>query len=399
MKRILIVHTSMELGGAETSLLGLLDAFDYQKNSIYLFLYELKGELLRLIPKDVHILKPVHQYTALVSPIKCALFSGHIGVAVARLSAKTVCVLKNRKHHFNDYGYIVKQNSHYYALPLLPQFGGQYDFAISFMDPHFILNEKVSAKVKLGWLHTDFSLIDLEQKLEEKMWQNVDYAVNVSNECKAAFDKKHPGLENKSIVIENILSLKLINESANKFEPIEEMSEKGIRLLSIGRYCKAKNFDNVPDICARLVRDSLDVRWYIIGFGGDEELIRQKIAEAHMEEHVILLGKKENPYPYIKACDLYVQPSRYEGKSVAVREAQILCKPVVITDYPTSAGQLENGVDGVIVPMDNEGCAVGIAALLRDPARMQMLSENCSKRDYTNAQEINKLYALMEKEL
>ena len=98
----------------------------------------------------------------------------------------------------------------------------------------------------------------------------------------------------------------------------------------------------------------------------------------------------------MRACDLYVQPSRYEGKAVTVREAQLLGKPVVITDYATSASQLADGVDGVIVPMDNAGCAAGIAALLRDPVRMQQLSENCKERDYTNSTEIEKIYALME---
>ena len=170
----------------------------------------------------------------------------------------------------------------------------------------------------------------------------------------------------------------------------------GISLLSVGRFCEAKNFDNVPDICRRLVADGLDVAWYLIGYGGDEALIRRKIAEAGMQERVIILGKRDNPYPYMRACDLYVQPSRYEGKAVTVREAQLLAKPVVITDYATSDSQLEDGVDGVIVPMDNAGCAAGIAALLRDPTRMQRLSENCAKRDYTNSAEVEKIYALME---
>ena len=142
--------------------------------------------------------------------------------------------------------------------------------------------------------------------------------------------------------------------------------------------------------------NGLDVKWYLIGYGGDEPLIRQKIVEAGMEDRVIILGKKDNPYPYMRACDLYVQPSRYEGKAVTVREAQLLGKPVVITNYATSGSQLEDGVDGAIVPMDNAGCAAGIATLLRDPAQMQRLSENCKKRDYTNSAEVEKIYALME---
>ena len=173
-------------------------------------------------------------------------------------------------------------------------------------------------------------------------------------------------------------------------------SGNSISLLSIGRFCEAKNFDNIPDICRRIVKSGLNVKWYLIGYGGDVERIRQKIAENGMQERVIILGKKNNPYPYMCACDLYVQPSRYEGKAVTVREAQLLGKPVVITKYATSSSQLEDNIDGIIVPMDNAGCAEGIVDLLREPERMKKLSEHCAKRDYTNNAEIEKIYALME---
>lgn len=169
-----------------------------------------------------------------------------------------------------------------------------------------------------------------------------------------------------------------------------------ITILSIGRYCPQKNFDNLPDICRRLVREHgwVDLRWYIIGFG-DEVPIRRAIAEAGMVGHVFLLGKKENPYPYIKACDLYVQPSRCEGKSVTVREAQMLCKPVVVTNYPTASSQIQNGIDGVIVPMDNEGCARGIASVIADAALRQRLVSYLSTHDYGNESEVEKIYKLL----
>ena len=222
-----------------------------------------------------------------------------------------------------------------------------------------------------------------------------DTICGVSEQVTAAFDTEFPELSHLTGTVENILPQNLIERQSNN--PQGEMQkEKPFKLLSVGRFSEQKNFDNVPDICRRLVADGLDVTWYLIGYGGDEALIRQKIVEAGMQEHVIILGKRDNPYPYMRACDLYVQPSRYEGKAVTVREAQLLGKPVVITDYATSGSQLEDGVDGVIVPMDNEGCAAGIAALLRDPARMQQLSENCAKRDYTNSAEVEKIYALME---
>ena len=115
-----------------------------------------------------------------------------------------------------------------------------------------------------------------------------------------------------------------------------------------------------------------------------------------MEQNVIWLGKKSNPYPYIKGCDLYIQPSRYEGKAVTVREAQILHKPVVITNFATSASQLQDGYDGIIVPMKNEECAMKIVELLKDEKRMNQLIDNTYKNDYSNRQELEKLYALIK---
>lgn len=166
-------------------------------------------------------------------------------------------------------------------------------------------------------------------------------------------------------------------------------------LLSVGRFCEAKNYDNVPDICKRVIDSGCDVKWYIIGFGVDEPLIRQKIAEAGMQEHVIILGKKENPYPYIKACDIYVQPSRYEGKSVTVREAQMLCKPVAVTNYPTANSQIQDGVDGVIVPMDNEGCAKGLAEFILDTEKQNRIIDYLQTHDYGNVDEVDKIYNIL----
>lgn len=166
------------------------------------------------------------------------------------------------------------------------------------------------------------------------------------------------------------------------------------KLLSIGRFTEAKNYDNIPDICRRIC-NSVNVMWYIIGYGPDEELIRKKITEAGMEKHVILLGKKTNPYPYINACDIYVQPSRYEGKSVTVREAQILFKPVIITNYPTASSQINDGIDGVIVPLNNEGCAKGIVDFINDTDLQNQIVEYLHCHDYGNENEVEKIYSLI----
>ena len=226
------------------------------------------------------------------------------------------------------------------------------------------------------------------------MWNGCDYIAQVSEDCKKEFDKNYPKLKSKSLVIENLLPTDYIRKKAN--ESIADMENtKNINLLSIGRFSEAKNFDNIPEICKFIKKSGINVKWYLIGYGAQENLIRNKITEYGMENNVIILGKKINPYPYIKNCDIYVQPSRYEGKAVTVREAQILCKPVIITAFATAGSQLEDGVDGIIVPMNNQDCAKGIINVIKNVDLQRKLQTNCEKRDYSNRNEIKKIYQLM----
>lgn len=395
-KRILIVSHAMEIGGAERALLGLLDSIDYEKYEVDLFLLRHGGELLQYINPKAHLLPEVPAYTVLARPMAQTLKEGHVLLTAARILGKLAAKRYDKSQGYTDSG-VSLEYSHKFTCPLMPKINPnvEYDLAISFLTPHYFVAKKVRAGKKLAWIHTDYSKVQVNIPSETAMWGAYDYIASISEAVSEGFCKVFPTLRDKLIPIENILPSGLVKTQSEAFDASGEIAG-GIRLLSIGRYCTAKNFDNVPDICRRIRESGLDVAWYIIGFGGGEQLIWEKIAESGMEDHVILLGKKENPYPYIAACDLYVQPSRYEGKSVTVREAQMLGKPVVITRYATSASQLEDWVDGVVVPMDNAGCADGIAALLRVPERMEQLSENCKARDYSNRGEVEKLYKQLE---
>lgn len=392
-KNILIVHSTMELGGAETSLLGLLQSIDYSKFNVDLMLLNPIGELLELVPDEVEIIDTPSQYNSLVLPIKTALIKNPL-IATMRLVSKLLFRLSRKK--YNDACYIVKQYQHYLSLPFLSRIKKKYDLAISFIDPHFILGKKVDAKIKMGWFHTDASIIDFNDKLERKMWKNINYAVNVSEDCKAEFDKKIPYMINKSLVVENILSKDFLFTQSSKFDVDDEMINDGtMKILSIGRFSHPKNFESIPQICKKLVEDGHNVRWYIIGYGEGEAIIKNNIDKYEMNDRVVILGKKDNPYPYIKACDVYIQPSRYEGKCVAVREAQIFNKPVIITNYATAPAQLKDGYDGIIVPLDVENCAKEISNAIFDSKLMNAVSQNTKKNDYTNSSELNKIYELM----
>ena len=399
MKKILIVSHGLELGGAETALLGLLETIDTNKYQVDLFLLRHGGALMRYVPKTVRLLPEAPQYASLAVPVADVIMHGQFGVAAGRALGKCLAKRRVRQLRLPTDNAVALEYSHKYTVRFMPKIQPkvEYDLAVSFLTPHYFAARKVRAKKKIAWIHTDYATVGVDAASEEAMWSQFDRIVSISEQVTKSFLKTFPRLEQRMICMENIMPMVYMQQLTEGVSAEREMPRDGaFRLLTIGRFSHAKRMDEIPLICKRIRERGCNVKWYLIGFGGEEELTRRNIAEAGMQDFVVILGKKENPYPYLKACDLYVQPSRYEGKSVAVREAQILHKPVVITNYATAGSQLQDGFDGVIVPMDVEGCARGIAAGVQNETLRRKLIENTAKQDYTNAGEIQKLYDVME---
>lgn len=367
---------------------------------------------MKYIPKEVHLLPEIPAYAYIERPIKDALLAGQFKVVYGRLKARIQFKKYLKAKHPTDgsavFSYVFKNVEPY--LPSLEKFG-QYDLAISFLTPHNIILHKVDAKKKVAWIHTDYSKIDVDADMELPILAGYNHLVSISSDVTKNFLKVFPGLAGKIVEIGNILSPGFVRTRAKEFSikrdyttDFERLETNGslslqlstFNLLSVGRFSEAKNYDNVPNICHRLRDRGLDVNWYLIGYGGDEQLIREKIAEEGMNDHVIILGKKENPYPYIKACDIYVQPSRYEGHSVTVREAQMLCKPVVVTNYATAPSQVNSGTDGIIVPLDNAQCAEEIYNFVQNKPLQEKIIAYLESHDYGNIKEVEKVYQLMK---
>lgn len=395
-KRIFIAIHYLEIGGAEISLIGLLNAIDPEQYDVDLFLYSHRGELLKQVPNTVHLLPEIKKYDVIEKPIKEAIQKGFPDIALARLWAKYQFARYAKRNHLKE-GSAILQYVFDAVTPLLPNINPdtEYDLAISFLTPHNIVQNKVKAKKKLAWIHTDYTKISVNVEKEIKVWSQFDHIISISEDVTRSFLSVFPTLAGKIIKIANILSPRTVKAKALASKVDFPIQNGRVNLLSVGRFTFAKNFDNVPDICRRILQEGCEVYWYILGYGGDEQLIKEKIKEAGMEEHVILLGKRENPYPFIKECDIYVQPSRFEGNAVTVREAQILCKPVVAANYPTAHSQIKQGVDGIIVPQDNAGCAHEIAQFIKNKELQQKIVGYLKEHDYGNEKEVQKLYSLM----
>lgn len=399
--RIFISIHYMHLGGAETSLIGLLQALDPQKVDVDLFVYSHEGEMMKLIPSYINILPENPTWSMFEKPLKEVLKKGYLRMFFARMRAKWRMRQYLKKNNPKDgaaiHGYLGEEVSQ--VLPNL-HYLGVYDLAISFLNPHNFVLDHVKAKKKVCWIHTDYTHIDVNADLELPVWSAYDHVISISEDVTKTYLQVFPSLKDKIVEIENVLSPDYVRQRSLLISPEDiqkEIPARGdcINLLTIGRFSEAKKLDEIPAICRGIVEAGVNVRWYIIGYGGSDDYIRREIEREGMQENVFLLGKKENPYPYIKACDWYVQPSRYEGKSVVVREAQMLCKPVIVTNYPTAPSQILQGVDGVIVPMDIPGCVAQMVETLKDDKLKCSIVEYLETHDYGNMGEVEKVYKIM----
>ena len=400
-KRVFINIHYLEIGGAERALLGLLSALNPEKVDIDLFVNQHIGEFMSLIPDYVNLLPEIPEYACVERPIKSIAKEGHIGVALRRMWAKhkhkqylKTLSIEERQHDASVFQYIA--NAVEGALPSLEYFN-EYDLAISFLQPHNIVLNKVKAKKKICWIHTDYSTLHVNHDLELPVWKAFDYVASISDDCTKTFLQTFPELKDKIVLIENILSPLFVRQQAELEDVSVEMPDElgVVKILTIGRFSPPKKIEGIPHICSEMERLGVNFKWYIIGYGHDTN-IQETLDKYQMRHRMILLGKKTNPYPYIKACDIYAQPSIYEGKSVTVREAQMLYKPVVITDYPTAKSQITSGVDGVIVSLDEMETAKGIVEFIKYKKLREQIIEYLRTHDFGNEKEVDKVYMLMK---
>lgn len=399
--RILILMHYMELGGAESALLGLLQSVDSERVDVDVFIYSHRGELMKFLPIDkINLLPEIEAYSLTEKPLSEVVKKGYWRLAMARMIGRrntaTFCKKNSGSDKPAECGTFFQQRATWKVLPdIQPDI--EYDLAISFLTPHFFVLNNVRAKKKIGWIHTDYTRILIDVEAELKMWERLDYIASISDEVGNRFCEVFPSLRPKLVLMENILNADFIRKRAKESTVSLCDDPSTVCLLTIGRFSPPKKMEDIPSICKKILDQGLHVKWFIIGYGSKdiENVVRENAEKEGVEDYVVILGKKENPYPYIEACDIYVQPSKYEGKSITVREAQILCKPVIITNYPTAKSQVQDGVDGIIVPLDVDACAVQMAAFISNVEKQREIIRYLETHDYGNEAEVNKIYDLL----
>jgi glycosyltransferase involved in cell wall biosynthesis len=272
----------------------------------------------------------------------------------------------------------------------------EYDTVIAFMEgqPIYYAVTKVKSKNKIGFIHGDYTAMGLNKEFDRAFIGKLNALCTVSESCKTALDNTFPEYSNRFHVVYNIISSTFMREMAKEQADFED-DFSGMRVLSIARLSHQKGLDIALPAIAALKKKEIRFKWYIIGIGPEKENLDAKIQELGIGDYVRFMGERSNPYPYLKACDIYLQPSRFEGKSIAVDEAMVMCRPILLTDFSTASDQIDSGKNGLIVPMDSEGVAGGLEDLLLNEEKRAEFSAALAKCDYTNENEINKLYALI----
>ena len=385
----------LELGGAERALLGLLNAIDTDKVEVDLFLNQHTGAFMPLIPSKIHLIPEIPAYSAIERPLLKILKEGRWRIAfgrlVGRFKYKRYLKKRGKRRDGSATQYVFDG-----VIPFLPslKYLGHYDLAISFLDPPHIVQDKVEADIKVEWIHADWSTVEVNKELVAPRWNRNDYIVSISETVTKRFLNRFPQCKDKIIEIHNILCPTFVRNQAALDGELIGFKREGVILCSVGRIVYAKNFDSIPYIAQLLKKKGLDFHWYVIGPGNHDD-IDKCIESLEVKGFVHFIGEKSNPYPWMKACDIYVQPSRYEANSVTVREAQILGKPVIITNYPTSKDQIMDGIDGIICGMDNDSIADAILDLANDKQKQAFFSEYVMANDYGNEKEVEKIYKLL----
>lgn len=216
----------------------------------------------------------------------------------------------------------------------------------------------------------------------------------MSEATKKQFCERFRGVERNTSVFYN-----LINDQDILMRSEESTSEymMPISIVTVGRLSHLKGQIMIPQIVKLLLDAGYVIYWYLVGDGELRSVVEEEIKRLGVAENVTLLGTKVNPYPYIKKCDIYVQPSFSEGYCTTTVEAKILNKPIVTTDAPGMREQFISGENGLIVDeMTPESLFEGIKLLIDHPEMREKFKRNLAKETYDNSKELQKLYDFIE---
>ncbi|KEZ50327.1 glycosyltransferase [Metabacillus indicus] len=395
-KNLLFVIPGLDAGGGEKSLINLLTLIDYEKVNVDLLLFNHDGIFMRYLPNQVNVLPLPETFRVFALPAHKSIIKFMFKREFDMVYNRILFAFRNKLS-----GNVSKneQYSWKYVSKSFQVLDKEYDSAIGFLEKTstYFCVEKVNANKKIGWVHIDYNKLGMDPEYDMEYFNKLDHIVTVSEECSVILKENFPSHKDKIDVIYNIVSPRVIYNMAvqNTEKTTLGSNNKEISILTIGRLHPQKGYDLAIEACQLLCKKRINVKWHVIGEGEERKKLVKMIKNKKLQDNFILHGLEPNPYPFIKRADIYVQTSKFEGKSIAIDEAKILRKPIIVTDFSTAKDQIIDGVDGMIVDMDAKSIAAGIEKLIHDKELRNMLIHNLSEKNLGTEDEISKFYRLI----
>lgn len=371
MKKILIMAKALGGGGAEVAMIELLNQLDYSEYQIKLVLLDNDREYQYRLKKKIEI-------------EQIRFRSGFAERMVSMYSFTAKVLKKISFNHFLPYYDRIFDK-------IENVFDEEYDIALDFYGYGYFLTgflaKRIKAKKKATWLH--------DEKMDwlkntDRYLSAYDKIFCVSQAVADAFVKKYPDLKSKVEVFYNVIDITAIIEKSKETIPLE-FDNNTFNILTVGRLTEQKGYDIAIQAAAIIKSRGLNFRWYAIGMGRDEAKLKAMAEKYGISSQFIFLGRKDNPYPYMANCSLYVQPSRHEGYVITLVEARALAVPIVSSDIPSLKEQIQHGVNGYLTKLSPEKLSEEIMDIYKHPEKREKvvtyLREN--KIDFSN--EIHKI--------
>lgn len=393
-KKLLFVIPSLALGGAEKSFVNLLNALDFEKYEVDVFLFVKSGEFLHLLPKQIKILPTSKDFSSFSLPFVKSVFTfitkGKLHLAFYRL----MFVVGNIRAKNSA---ISEQMTWRFLRKFFPKVKGNYDVAIGYLEKssNYFVADRVVANQKIGWIHTDLKALNLDFSFEEKYLMKLDKIVAVSEVLVEKHQHYFPEIKNKLFCIENINSSKIINELATQSQEKISTNDGTFKLIFVGRLVKEKALHLAIEAVEILLKKDYNIKLYLVGDGNKRKELEDLAKEKNITENIIFLGVQSNPYPLISKANVFLMTSFYEGKSIALEEAKILHKPIVITNFSSAKDQIKDNETGLIADMNAESIAEKLQYLYNDRALQEKLISHLKKEKLGNENEVEKLYQLI----
>ncbi|GGP14033.1 glycosyltransferase [Oceanobacillus neutriphilus] len=393
-KNILFVIDSLDIAGAEKSLVSLLSILDYSRFNVDLQLFSYGHILEKLVPKEVNILTPLGYTTfanqTMKHSLKHALSKREFQMLFTRI--KYSMAIYKKEYHNTKRAILYWKN----ASKVIESNHKEYDVAISYAQgvPTYYVAEKVSAEKKLAWVNATYIIDEEDIAFQKKYYASYNKIIAVSKTAEKDLAERFPYYAGKIEVMYDINNPELISFMAGAGNSYQD-SFNGIRILTIGRLSAQKGYDIALQVCRMLKEKGIHFKWYVLGKGPLNNEIVDYIKKHNLEEHFILLGVEANPYPFIKHADIYVQTSKFEGFGLAIAEARMLNTPVVTTRFDAVYNQMIHEKNGLIVDMNAESVVEGILRLIHEPDLRKAITHYLKQEKKGNTEEIEKFYQLI----